>query len=92
MSSETNPPQRGADLPSDPDLIEATVRSLASLPAGALAKAACEGLPDREAVVEWVERTKRLVLSQYEVSALRSEVPYLADRLLQLGYISPQRI
>jgi serine O-acetyltransferase len=84
MTTDTSPQKRGADLPTDPDLIEATVLSLANLPEGALAKAAAEGLPDREAVVEWIERTKRLVLSQREISALRSEVPYLADRLTGL--------
>jgi hypothetical protein len=84
MTTDASPQTRGADLPTDPDLIEATVLSLANLPEGALAKAAAEGLPDREAVVEWIERTKRLVLSQREISALRSEVPYLADRLTDL--------
>ena len=83
MTTEASPKQ-GTDLPTDPDLVEATVRSLATLPEGALAKAAAEGLPDREAVVEWIERTKRMVLIQRETSALRSEVPYLADRLMTL--------
>lgn len=84
MSTAMSPPHRGADLPIDPDLVESTVRALSSLPEGALAKAASEGLPDREQVVEWIERAKRLVLTQREPSALRSEIPYLADRLLGL--------
>jgi serine O-acetyltransferase len=84
MTTDASLPNSGADFPTDPDLLESTVRALSTLPDGALAKAAAEGLPDREAVVGWIERTKRLVLIQRETSALRSEIPYLADRLLGL--------
>ena len=56
MTDASTPRARGTDLPVDPDLIDATVRALAALPEGALAKAAAEGLPEREQVVEWIER------------------------------------
>jgi serine O-acetyltransferase len=50
----------------------------------ALAKAADEGLPNRTEVVEWVERTKRLVLMERDRSALLSELTELMDRLYGL--------
>jgi len=70
-----------ADLRIDPEVLERAVSALASSGESALSKAACEGLPDREELVEWVTRCKRLVLMQRERSALRSEIPYLAERL-----------
>jgi len=82
--SKSSANTRDGDLPVDPDLIDATVDSLSRPPDGALAKAAAEGLPDREEVVEWTLRMKRLVLTQQETSALRSEIPHLAERLLGL--------
>lgn len=74
----------GAELAIDPDLLESTIAQLASSDEAVLAKAAGEGLPDRTEVAEWVERTKRLVLMRRDRSTLRSEVPYLAERLRQL--------
>ena len=50
----------------------------------ALTKAAAEGLPDPKAVAEWLERTQRLVLHERDRSALRSEIPHLAERLRRL--------
>jgi serine O-acetyltransferase len=50
----------------------------------ALAKAGDEGLPDRVEVVEWVERTKRVVLMERDRSALRSELPHLMQQLYRL--------
>ena len=74
----------GADLPIDPGVLEQTIVRLTGAEEGALAKAASEGLPDRSEVTDWVERTKQLVLMRPERSALRSEVPYLAERLRDL--------
>jgi serine O-acetyltransferase len=74
----------GADLPIDPAVLETTIAKLASSQEAALEKAAGEGLPDRALVAEWVERTKRVVLMRQDRSSLRSEVPYLAERLRQL--------
>ncbi len=73
-----------ADPPVATDVIEQTIEALAGGREAALTKAAAEGLPDWDKVVDWIERTKRVVLTQPERSALRSEVPYLAGRLAEL--------
>jgi serine O-acetyltransferase len=72
------------DLPIDADVLEHTISALAASEEAALAKAACEGLPERSEVAEWVERTRRVVLVGRDRSSLRSEIPYLAGRLRQL--------
>ena len=71
--------------PEDPqDLFERAIASLASSAEDALSKAVAEGLPTRDEVIDWLERCKRLVLVERDRSALRSEVPALADRLRRL--------
>ena len=71
--------------PDDPaEIFERAIAALASSAEDALSKAVAEGLPDREEVVDWVERCKRLVLVERDRSALRSEIPALADRLRRL--------
>jgi serine O-acetyltransferase len=71
--------------PEDPqDLFERAIASLASSAEDALSKAVAEGLPNRDEVIDWLERCKRLVLVERDRSALRSEVPALADRLRRL--------
>jgi serine O-acetyltransferase len=72
------------DQPIDPEVLEQTVSLLTAEGGGALEQAACQGLPEPSDVADWVERCKRLVLMQRERSALRSEVPQLALRLLEL--------
>jgi acetyltransferase-like isoleucine patch superfamily enzyme len=66
------------------DVLKQTVAALSTSGDDALTKAAGEGIPDRRDVADWVERCKRLVLTQRDPSALRSEVPTLADRLVRL--------
>jgi serine O-acetyltransferase len=66
------------------DAVQSAIAALSSSGDDALTKAAGEGLPDRGEVTDWVERTKRLVLTQGDRSALRSEVPHLARRLYAL--------
>jgi len=71
--------------PQDPqEILERTIQSLAAGAEDALSKAVAEGLPDRDEVVDWVERCKRLVLVERDRGALRSEIPALADRLRRL--------
>ena len=71
--------------PSDhDDVIKATIAALSTPGDDALTKAAAEGIPDRAEVVEWVERTRALVLLERDRSVLRSELPYLAERLEKL--------
>jgi serine O-acetyltransferase len=74
----------GADLPVAADLIEQTIEELSVSREAVLTKAAAEGLPERDQVIEWIQRTKRVVLTQPDRAALRSELPYLVNRLTQL--------
>src|SRR5258705_617555 len=73
-----------ADPTIDPDVLERAVSGLAGDDESVLAKAASEGLPEPAHVAEWVDRCKRLVLVDRERSSLRSEVPALPQRLIQL--------
>jgi serine O-acetyltransferase len=66
------------------DVLEEAIAALSISVDDALTKAACEGLPDRGEVADWVERTKMLVLAQRDRSALRSELPWVANRLRRL--------
>jgi serine O-acetyltransferase len=81
-------PLRGRSVSADvedlEDAIQSAIAVLSTSADDVLAKAAGEGLPDPVEVTDWVERTKRLVLTQVDRSALRSEVPHLAHRLLAL--------
>jgi serine O-acetyltransferase len=71
--------------PSDrDDVIKSTIAALSTPGDDALTKAAADGIPDRTEVVEWVERTRALVLLERDRSVLRSELPYLAERLEKL--------
>ena len=71
--------------PQDPqEILERTIAALSSGAEDALSKAAAEGLPNLAEVVEWIERCKRLVVAERDRSALRSEIPALADRLRRL--------
>jgi serine O-acetyltransferase len=71
--------------PSDPhDVIKSTIAALSTPGDDALTKAAAEGVPDREEVIEWAERIRALVLLERDRSVLRSELPYLAERLEKL--------
>jgi serine O-acetyltransferase len=73
-----------ADPTIDPDVLERTITGLTGGDDSVLARAAAEGLPERADVADWVDRCKRLVLVERERSSLRSEVPALAQRLLDL--------
>jgi serine O-acetyltransferase len=64
--------------------IETAIEALSPGADDALAEASRQGLPDRSEVTAWVERTKRVILTQVDRSALRSQVPHIADRLLRL--------
>jgi serine O-acetyltransferase len=66
------------------DALESTIQALATTNGDALAKAAAEGYPEREEVVEWSERVLRLVLHQRDANALRNELPDLADWLRRI--------
>jgi len=66
---------------------QAVAQAVAALAApvdDALSKAGAEGHPGWPEVAEWTERVKRVVLHERVLSVLRSEIPVLAERLLQL--------
>jgi serine O-acetyltransferase len=66
------------------DVLKRALSALSASAGDALSKAAAEGLPDRQQVVEWVVRAKQVVLAGRDRSALRSELPWLADALQRL--------
>jgi serine O-acetyltransferase len=66
------------------DVLTTAISALSKSADAALSKAVAEGLPDRNEVVDWVERTKRLVLMERDRSALRSALPRLMDQLYRL--------
>jgi serine O-acetyltransferase len=73
------------DLPRrEDDAFADTIEALSECDEDALSEAACGGLLDPNDAIDWVVRAKRLVLFQRDRSALRSEVPALADRLVAL--------
>jgi serine O-acetyltransferase len=66
------------------DVIKSIIAALSTPGDDALTKAAAEGIPDRGEVIEWSERTRSLVLLERDRSVLRSELPYLSERLEKL--------
>jgi len=66
------------------ETFERTISALASQGEDAISKAAAEGFPDREAVVEWAERVRSLLLRPRDRSALRAELPTLTERGLRI--------
>ena len=66
------------------EVYDEAIRALSSAADDALSKADAEGIPDWQEVAEWTERVKAVVLHQRDRSALRSEIPTLADRLGRL--------
>lgn len=72
------------ELPADSDRVAEVAAALVRAQHDALGKAVAEGLPDRVAVVNWVERVKDLLLLGAQASALRVEVQGLAEGLLYL--------
>jgi len=66
------------------DVLETMIQALSATSGDALAKAAAEGFPDRAEVVDWSDRVLRLILHQRDRSALRAELPTLADLLQKI--------
>ncbi|MEE3330457.1 MAG: serine O-acetyltransferase EpsC [Myxococcota bacterium] len=58
-----------------------TIEALAECHEDALSKAACGGLLNPDEAIDWALRTQRLLLFERDRSALRSEIPALAERL-----------
>ena len=86
MAADTKPtldaPSPTASRPQD--VFGATIEALAACGQDAISQAVCPGILDPKLAVDWVERADRLIRFLSERSALRSEVPSLAERLEQL--------
>jgi len=75
----------GGPAPACPlEVIDEAVRGLSGCSDDALAQAACRGIVDPQRVVEWVDRTERLIRFQFDRSELRAEIPVVADKLAAL--------
>jgi len=66
------------------DVLEAAVEGLAGCDETVLSETVCGGILDPNEVVEWVDRTKRLLRFRVDPAELRSEVPMVADGLYKL--------
>jgi serine O-acetyltransferase len=64
-----------------PDVIEEAVRGLSGCSDNALSQAVCRGIVDPQAVVDWTNRTERLLRFQFDRAELRSEIPRVAQGL-----------
>jgi len=62
-------------------IFEASIKALSACGEDALSRAVCPGIVDPNQAVDWVERADRVLRFQSERSALRSEVPVVAERL-----------
>ena len=66
------------------ETLESTIAALSASGSDALTKALAEGFPERAEVTAWTERAQRIVLYMRDASALRAEVPQLAEHLERL--------
>jgi len=70
--------------PSEPRsarVFEESIEALSACGSDALSQAVCAGILDPAEAVAWVERADRLIRFTSDRSALRSEIPALAERL-----------
>ncbi|MDE0886378.1 MAG: serine O-acetyltransferase [Myxococcota bacterium] len=63
------------------EVIEAAVEGLSSFTDNALSQAVCRGIVDPQRVVDWTDRTERLLRFQFDRAELRSEIPVVAEHL-----------
>jgi serine O-acetyltransferase len=63
------------------DVFETSIKALSACGQDALSQAVCSGILDPVLAVEWVERADRMIRFESDRSALRSEVPVVAERL-----------
>ena len=86
MAADEAQRARASGSPDGPlqEVLDATIRSLSKCADDALSKAVCEGILDPNEAIDWVTRTERLVLFQRDLSAIRTQVPVVADHLRAL--------
>jgi serine O-acetyltransferase len=85
-SSPTSNGQESAQAESESrlrtrDVFETSIKALSACGQDALSQAVCSGILDPVLAVEWVERADRMIRFESDRSALRSEVPVVAERL-----------
>jgi serine O-acetyltransferase len=78
---ETTSRSRAREILENNLILETSIEALSACGQDALSQAVCQGILDPKQVVDWVERADRLIRFESERSALRSEVPALAERL-----------
>ena len=78
----TGPPASGEGC--SPEVIEEAVRGLSGCSDNALSQAVCRGIVDPQRVVDWTNRTERLLRFQFDRAELRSEIPAVARLLAGL--------
>jgi serine O-acetyltransferase len=66
------------------EVIETAVRGLSGCSEDPLSEAVCRGIIDPKEVVAWTDRTELLLRFNFDRSELRSEIPVVADRLIDL--------
>ncbi len=66
------------------EVFDQTIKALSACGQDAISQAVCPGILDPKLAVDWVERADRLIRFESDRSALRSEVPALAERLEDL--------
>lgn len=66
------------------DVLEAAIQGLAGCDETVLSETVCGGILDPNEVVDWVDRTKRLLRFRVDPAELRAEVPAVADGLYRL--------
>ena len=80
------PPEQdtGARAYCSASAIEAAVDGLSGCQDDALSEAVCRGVVDPNHVVQWTDRTERLLRFQFDAAELRSEIPGVAEKLAAL--------
>jgi serine O-acetyltransferase len=66
------------------EIYDQSIKALSACGQDAISQAVCPGILDPALAVDWVERADRLIRFESDRSALRSEVPVLAERLEEL--------
>ena len=74
----------GAEAGQTQESVDAAIAALSADTGDALSKAAAEGFPEREAVVEWGDRMLRVVLLRRDRALLEAELPDLVHWLRRI--------
>lgn len=81
---ESTKPGGDASFVCPEDVLEAAIEGLAGCEDTVLSDTVCGGILDPNEVVDWIERTNRLLRFRVDEAELRSEVPIVAEGLYEL--------